>query len=306
MTSSSSATDIKDILLAEAKQYLECRRKVVTINGKKPTLDEWTPLRDMDISIEQIRDWLLNPLAERLAILLDKSLIPIDYDETGEYVLWNKLIPRCSPGLQDAFHQTTLTKTPHGGHALFGINIDDFPEGIKEIQCWWNGKEHNQVILLSQNKYLIERGIGYEAIRGIECLVLLSKEQVNELISILQRMKTETIVIKKCVDALLPYYYNTNRNNLTFAVSGFLHRHGELGESLINDVQEYLMDVSGTDTEQERQKRFNVIKNTCAKDRNSADVSGKDKLLEVVNNDENVLSAIQMAFSSLGYFKGKS
>jgi len=94
---SSSATDIKDILLAEAKQYLERRGKIVTINGKKPTLDEWTPLRDMDISIVQIRDWLLNPLAERLAILLDKSLIPIDYDETGEYVLWNKLVPRCSP-----------------------------------------------------------------------------------------------------------------------------------------------------------------------------------------------------------------
>jgi hypothetical protein len=119
-------------------------------------------------------------------------------------------------------------------------------------------------------------------------------------------MKAETIAIKKCVDALLPYYYNTNRNNLTFALSGFLHKHGELGECLINDVQEYLMDVSGTDTEQERHERFNVIKNTCAKDRNSADVSGKDKLLEVVNNDENVLSAIQMAFSSLGYFKGKS
>ena len=170
MTTETSVS--KDALLAEAKQYLEHGRKIITINGKKPTLEEWTPLRnkDVQISIEQLQDWLSSPLAGRIALLLDKSLLPFDYDGAGEYVIWDKLVPRCGTELQKAFHQTTLTKTPHGGHILFGIDPNDFPDGFKEIQCWWNGKEHNQVILLSQNKYLVERGMGYLAIEAYHFL----------------------------------------------------------------------------------------------------------------------------------------
>jgi hypothetical protein len=296
-------TATKDTLLAEAKQYLDNGRKVITINAeKKPTLEKWTPLRDMDVSIEQVNEWLSSPLAERIAVLLDKSLLAFDYDGAGEYIIWDKLVPRCTPELQTAFRQTTLTKTPHGGHVLFGIDAKEFPEGLKEIQCWWNGKEHNQIILLSQNKYLVERGTGYKAIRGIDFLVSLSEAQVSELINLLQRVKSETIAIKAAVDVLLPHYYNTNRDNLTFALSGFLHK-GGLEEYLIKDVQEYLMDTTGLDTTQERQERFNVIKNTCVKDRNSGEVSGKGKFLEAVNNNENVLTTILKAFKPLGYFK---
>jgi len=299
-----TTTDIKDKLLAEAKQYLDCGRKVVTINGKKPTLVGWTPLKDMEISTEQVRSWLSSPLAERIAVLLDKSLLAFDYDGAGEYVIWDKLVPRCTSEIRDAFHKTTLTKTPNGGHVLFGIDASDFPEGLSETQCWWNGKGHNQVILLSQNKYLIERGIGYEAIRGIDCLVILTKPQVSELISLLQLVRSETIAIKTSADELLQYYYKTNRDNLTFGLSGFLHKYGGLGEHLIRDTQEYLMDIAGIDTDQERQERFNVIRNTCVKDRKSASVSGREKLLESVSNDENVLITIQNAFRPPGYFEG--
>ena len=66
------------------------------------------------------------------------------------------------------------------------------------------------------------------------------------------------------------------------------------------------MDVTTLDSEEEKQERFNVIKNTCAKDRNTADVSGREKLLEGVNNDEDVLVTILKAFKPLGYFKGSS
>ena len=125
--------------------------------------------------------------------------------------------------------------------------------------------------------------------------------QVSELISLLKLMKSQTIAIKISLDALLPHYYNTNRDNLTFALSGFLHK-GGLEEYLIKDLQEYLMDIAVLDSEEERQERFNVIKNTCAKDRNTAGVSGREKLLEAVNNDENLLTIIQKAFKTLGYF----
>jgi hypothetical protein len=86
----------KEELLAAAREYLENGRKVITINAdKKPTLEKWTPLRDMNISIEQVNQWLSSPLAERIAILLDNSLVAFDYDGAGEYMFWDKLVPRC-------------------------------------------------------------------------------------------------------------------------------------------------------------------------------------------------------------------
>ena len=48
-------------------------------------------------------------------------------------------------------------------------------------------------------------------------------------------MKAQTIAIKSSVDVLLRHYYNTNRDNLTFALSGFLHK-GGLEEYLIMDL----------------------------------------------------------------------
>ena len=76
--------------------------KYVPINGKKPTIDEWTLLRIKAISIEQVKTWLSTTSAERIAILLDNSLLPLDYDGISEHVVWNKLVPRCSEELQNA------------------------------------------------------------------------------------------------------------------------------------------------------------------------------------------------------------
>jgi hypothetical protein len=308
-------TELKNILLAEAKHYLEYGKKVVTVKitedgAKKPTLEKWTPLRNVGIDIEQVERWLSNPEAKYIAILLDKAHLALDYDRSGEYVVWDKLVPRCSPKLQEAFHKTTFTKSPEGGHLLFGMNPEEFSDNIKdsdkgfgEIQYWSNGEEHNEVVLLSPTKYLVERGIGYLGVRGIESLVTLDKPTVLEFVDLLKRGSREDSAVKKSVDALLKYYYNSNRDRLTFALSGVLHK-GGLEDYLIGDLQEYLMDVAGIDTAEERQQRFNVIKSTCAKDRNSGEVSGRDKFLEAVNNDETVLVTIQGAFKPLGYFKG--
>lgn len=88
-------------------------------------------------------------------------------------------------------------------------------------------------------------------------------------------------------------------------MSGFLHK-GGLEEYLVTGVQECLMDMTNTDTAEERQDRFNVIKSTYTKDGNSGEVSGKDKLLEAVNNNATVLETIQKAFKTLGYFKSNA
>jgi hypothetical protein len=179
-------------LLSEAEKYICHGLKPITIKeDKKPTIDTWTPLRDMpNIPLEQVKQWLSNPLAVRMAVLLDKSWFAFDYDGLGEHRLRTRILPRCPKEIQDAYEATTRTKTPHGGHALFRINPQDFPEGIREIECWsllGDDTKHNQVLLLSQNKYLVERGIGYEPVNNIECMMTLSKDTVTETLIVFNR-----------------------------------------------------------------------------------------------------------------------
>jgi hypothetical protein len=294
----------KSVLLTETEKYIRHGRKVITINEKKkPTLKKWTPYRNIPISIEQVKEWLSDPLAVRIAILLDKSLLALDYDGLGEHRLQTRILPRSPKEVQNAFDITVRTRSPHGGHLLFGINAADFPEGIPEIGCWsllGNGHNHHQVVLLSQNKYLIERGLDYKPINGIESLVTLSKDSVIEFTKILRRFKLETDAISTVIRSLLPHYQPANRDNIVFAVSGFLHRH-RVPKYLIHDTIEDLMDLADSDSLEERQERFNVVESTCNKDPNSSEVSGHDKLLEAVNGDESVIMTIQQRFGLLGY-----
>lgn len=297
---------LDNIILSEAEKYIQHGKKPIPINEwKKPTIEKWIPWRnEPTIPLEQIKEWFSNPLAIHLAILLDKSLIAIDYDGLGEERLLNRILPRCPKEVQDAYEITARTRTPHGGHVLFRVNPEDFPEGIPEIECWnllGNGREHNQVLLLSHTKYLVERGISYEPINGIDKLVTLSTDSVTELLIALKRSRSETDAISATIRALLPFYEKTNRNNIVFAVSGYLHKYG-LPKYLIHDTFEDLMDLASSDTVQERQERFVVVESTCAKQPDSAEVSGYDKLLEVVNGDDSVILTIQKAFGHLGYF----
>src|SRR5262245_44348132 len=107
-TTTDSGSSIREMLLAEAKQYILNRKKILTVNAEKhPTLIKWTPLRKIEISIEQVENWLESPEAQGIAVLLNKSLLAFDYDGQGEDIVWGKLVPRCNPDLQNAFNRTT-------------------------------------------------------------------------------------------------------------------------------------------------------------------------------------------------------
>ena len=216
-------------LLPEAEELLSNNvRKLVPIDSeKKPALEKWTHLRDKQASLEQIKLWFSSDLTVGLGIVLDKSWFVFDYDGLGEHRIKTRILPRAPKEIQDAFRITTHTKTPHGGHTLFRINPEDYPQGIKEKECWnliGNGLQHNQVVLLSQNKYLIERGPGYEPIRGINCLVMLSKDSVTKLLTVIDDVEKETKVISSVINVLLPFYKPTNRDKVVFSLAGYLPR----------------------------------------------------------------------------------
>ena len=155
---------------------------------------------------------------------------------------------------------------------------------------------HSEIALKGKDHIFIERGPGYEIINDVESLVTLRKEEVEELLKTLETVKAETNGRKTIVGILLPYYTNGIRDNLVFALSGYLHKSG-VSESFISEIVEGL--VSQTNDE-ELQARLRVVKDTCSKDANSDQVSGYNRLLEALDNNQYAVADIEQVLTELG------
>ena len=96
---------------------------------------------------------------------------------------------------------------------------------------------------------------------------------------------------------LTRYYQPTNRDNLVFALSGYLHKN-RVPKELCDNLVEHLIDATG---DEERANRFQTIGDTFAKEADTDQVSGYTKFLEAVSDDESVIQTIQKEFGKLGY-----
>lgn len=291
-------------LLYKAEKYIIHGVPPITINDdKKPTLETWTDIRDSYKlpSNELLKQWLTNPLATHLAIVSGGRFLIIDYDGLGEQRLRTRVLPRCSVSIQEKFEKTTRTKTPHGGHTLIARDPENYDSKVEEIEAWkltGSELEHQEVLLLSSEKYVVERGPGYEPIRDIESLEQFTKGEEIEFCDTLKEVKAETKGIRIITKKLAPYYEKSNRDKLVFSFSGYAHKYG-VPETLIHDTIEDLMDLAGGD--EERESRFNVISETCQKPRE--DVSGREELLGAIDDDDSVILVIQQQYKRLGYFR---
>ena len=281
-------------LIIEARKLTNCGFPVIPTKNKIP-VEKWTDRRNQRATEQELVRWFSNGKADGIAIPINNTEFAIDTDGTCELLFLNKVVTRLSQKLQDAVNTTTHTKTPNGHHRLLKINAQDFPEGIKE-KVYVKLNDHNEIVVKGRNHCLVERGPGYEIINDIESLVTLRKEQVEELLKTLNIIKAETNGLKTIVGILLPYYTNGRRDNLVFALSGYLHKNG-VSESLISEVVESL--ASQTNDE-ELQTRLQVVKDTCSKDPKSDQVSGYNRLLESLDNNKNAVADIEQIINQLG------
>ena len=203
--------------------------------------------------------------------------------------------------LKDKIDKTTHTKTPHGHHRTFKIKQEDFPDGIKE-KTIVRLNEHNEIAVKGKNHYLVERGLGYEIVNDVNCIVTLSKEETEELLKILDNFKSETNGIKTVLSVLTPHYKKPARHKIALAVSGYLHK-GGVKKYLIHDTIERLASEAG---DPEIFDRLKAVQNTLFKDPNSEEVSGYRALLETLDNDTRVITEIDQVFAQLGSSNFKS
>jgi hypothetical protein len=245
------------VLLESGRKYTQYGFSVIPTKNKIP-VEKWTERRNQTATEEELVTWFSNGKADGIAIPINNTEIAIDTDGTCESLFLNKVVTRLPQELQLAVNTTTHTKTPNGHHRLLKINAQDFPEGIKE-KVYVKLNDHHEIALKGRNHCLVERGPGYEIINDIDTLITLRRDQVDDLLKTLETVKSETNGVKTIVGTLLPYYANGRRDNLVFALSGYLHKQG-VTQSLICEVVESLVYQT---IDEELQARLRVVKDTC-------------------------------------------
>ena len=134
--------------------------------------------------------------------------------------------------------------------------------GVEEMLCWellcigqgdnHNNNGHAEIRILSQNKYSVECGQGYEPITDIQQIVTLSKEASIELVEICRRFKSESMAIRNVANSILSYWIKDRRQDLALAISGYLYKNN-IDSDIARHLVQYLVLV--TDDE-EAIKRF--------------------------------------------------
>jgi hypothetical protein len=272
-------------LIAEAKKLTNHGFPIIPLKDKIAVIKYKHRRRDL-ATTKEIELWFSNgddkiPRANGIAIAINDTEFGIDTDgEKCESIFLSKIISKLSVELQDKVRKTMHTKTPHGHHRTFRFFREDFPNGIKEKTYLRLNGEHSEIALKGKDHYFVERGPGYELINGVEDMVTLTKTQVNELLRALASFSAEDEGLTAVVNKLKPYYIKPNRNEIVFALSGYLHK-GKTPEHVIIEIAQRLIDSTGY-SDENPDKIFQTIRDTCEKDPDSDQVSGYKRLHEVL------------------------
>ena len=313
------------IVMPVPKPGIKIGKKVY--NGKAACIKDWPKITEEEM-ITQMPIWFNGKNENNIAVVLKNNGLVIDIDgEKCENIILTILVPKLSPKLQEAFRKTARTRTGGGGeHILFGINSEEFPEGIASKKYLVLGK-HEEIKLNANGNYAVERGIHesgkeYKASVDIEHLVYLSKDQVEELLSALSNLKPEAQAqaqeqtqkqnkqskrkqqqeeetkvfslddskIESIVKELAPFYKTGSRDEIVFSLGGCLHKWQIERESAVKTINLLATDTS----DEERSDRIQTINNTYTKKRDSSDVSGRNRFIETLAVVTNVQTAIDI------------
>ncbi|HKG86827.1 MAG TPA: hypothetical protein VKA95_00770, partial [Nitrososphaeraceae archaeon] len=287
-------------LISESRKLTDHDFPIIPLKDKIPII-EYEHRRYHLATTSEIDLWFSNgdgrlPKANGIAVAINNTEFGIDIDgDKCEYTFWNKIVSNLSTELQDKIGKTMHTKTPHGSHRIFRVLSEDFPDGIKE-RTIVKFEGHNEIAVKGNDHILFERGPGYEIVNDVDCIITLSKEETTQLLETLDRFKAKTNAVKTIVGTLIPHYTNGRRDSLVFALSGYLHKNG-VSEPFISEIVESLVSHAN---DEESQARLRVVKDTCSKDANSDQVSGYNRLLEVLDNNRSAVAEIEQVLSELG------
>lgn len=276
----------------------------IEYDGKKPYI-KWTEFQNRKADHEEIETWFLNH-EHNIAIVTGKisSVFVIDIDgERSKQVFESQVLHRLSGGLQNAIKNTMKVITGGGGqHFYIRFKPEDFSDGISSKKYLVLG-QHDEIAIKGNGSYVIAppsihaSGKPYELIS--DKLIVLSKEDITELLNLLDSLKDHkdtsgcssstnnenlsliklnTERITRIVNLVKLCYSKGNRDDIVFALSGYLHRRYVSAQSILDIIRHLAED------DEQKSSRLEVAENTYRKSRDSNEVSGYKRLLEVLSS----------------------
>ncbi|MFL6399254.1 MAG: bifunctional DNA primase/polymerase, partial [Nitrososphaeraceae archaeon] len=195
--------------LAFALEYVQQGISVIPLKPgtKIPLLGSWEPYQRKLAPNEQIEVWFSNGHAENnIAIVAGKISHIIAFDIDGEEASthFNKAIESLDDeGLKTALKETMRIRTANGNtNIVIGFKEEEFTyhddKLIANCVLWTSGK-HNEIRVKGEGGYVVAapsvliNGNRYQIINGISTVAILSKSQINTLISAIQKQTQLTI-----------------------------------------------------------------------------------------------------------------
>ena len=273
---------------------------------------EWANFRGTIYNEEYRRKWFAEtPHVVAIAIAMNSIKLSIGLDIDGvdaRKIFYRWIVPRLVPSLQNKIKRTTHTISQGGGdHRVLGIKREYFPllhlklgdaTDVHTSKIWIgsNGK-HSEIALMGTKSCLIERGKGYKNIRGLECEEILEKDELVNLLTVLEAFQTESKVVKECVRILSPEWKQPNRNEIVFAISGWWHKDSNIPLEFTEQFFDFLI-MDSPYHDENVVKTKSVIKRTYSMNKNK--VIGRSQVDEIFGGTT-ARSKLKRELEKLGY-----
>jgi hypothetical protein len=277
-------------------------------DSKTPSI-KWAKYQSRIANPKEIQTWFSNGNGNNIAIVTGSisRIFVLDIDgEKAKIVFQSQVLPRLSANIQNALDPTMHVRTGgNGAHIYFRYKYEDFPHGIESKKYFVPGGDHQEIAIKGNGSYVISppsihsSGNRYELVS--DNLITLSKEEIIELLGALDHLsssdginnhhennndiqetgssiKLKEDTIAAIARSLKQCYSKGSRDDIIFAISGYLHR------SFVNEQD--ILEIVGVIAEQDEQKqdRIEVVRRTCKRSRRSSKVSGYKRLFNLLSS----------------------
>jgi len=276
---------------------------------------EWANFRGTTYNEAYRRKWFAEtPQVVAIAIAMNSIKVSIGLDIDGvdaRKIFHRWIVPRLVPSLQNKIKRTTHTISQGGGdHILLGIKREYFPllhlklgdaTDVHTSKIWIgsNGK-HSEIALMGTKSCLIERGKGYQNIRGIDCEETLERDELVNLLTVLEAFQTESKVVQECIKILSPYWKQPNRDGIVFAFSGWWHKDSDIPKRFADQFFE-LLTMDSPHNDENLMHTLGVIRRSY--ERNKNDIVGRSELGKIFGEQTatTIRLKLERELEKLGY-----